>query len=282
MAGVRERDLLADIRAAIPTTGRTVPDSEIMTAIRKAQSDVVPAGEYTRREYRKPAPAPKPPFDGMAYRQRLIHQGDGALECDFMELSGGKLPGDPVDDTVHLLNALYSPQDVLFTGDTKDTAVDTVERILARLASGVPVPPHIVPNPMTGEQGLTKDGKPSRRCDATVAQYRFAVVEFDDMAKGDQLAFWHSVITRRLLPVAVLIDSGGKSIHAWLEVNLPDADAWQRDVRDGLYHPITGRMALMGADRACQNPSRLSRLPGHKRGVNYQSLIYMNAMLLKP
>ncbi len=282
MAGIREHDLLADIRAAIPQGGRSVPDYEILAAIHRAQSDVVPAGEYSRREYRKPAPAPKPPFDGMAYRQRLIEQGEGALECDFMELSGGTLPKDPVDDTVHLLNALYSPQDVLFTGDTKDTAVDTVERILARLAKGEPAPPHIVPNPMTGEQGLTKDGKPSRRCDATVARYRFAVVEFDGMAKGDQLAFWHSVITRRLLPVAVLIDSGGKSIHAWLEVNLPNADAWKREIRSGLYHPITGRMASMGADPACQNPSRLSRLPGHKRGGSFQRLIYMNTMLLKP
>ncbi len=282
LAGVRERDLLADIRAAIPATGRTVPDSEIMDAIRKAAADVVPAGECTRREFRKPAPAPKPPFDGMTYRQRLIHQGDGALECDFMEMSGGTLPGDPVDDTVHLLNALYSPSDVLFIGETMDTAVDTVERILARLAKGKPVPPHIIPNPMTGTLGLNKEGKPSRRCDATVARYRFAVVEFDEMAKGDQLAFWHSVITRRLLPVAVLIDSGGKSIHSWLEVNLPNADAWKREIRSGLYHPITGRMALMGADRACQNPSRLSRLPGHKRGGSFQRLIYMNTMLLKP
>ncbi len=32
MAGVGECDLLADIRAAIPTTGRRVPDSEIMDA----------------------------------------------------------------------------------------------------------------------------------------------------------------------------------------------------------------------------------------------------------
>jgi len=277
MAGVRERDLLADIRAAIPTKGRTVPDSEIMDAIRKAQSDIVPAGEYTRREYRKPAPAVKPPFDGKALRRSLIQQGEGALECDFMELSGGTLPPEPAGDAVHLLNALYSPQDVLFIGGAMDTQVDTVERILSRLASGEPVPPHIVPNPMTGKQGMTKDGKPSFRCDATVAQYRFAVVEFDDMSRADQLALWHSVITRRLLPVAVLIDSGGKSIHAWLEVNLPDVDAWQRVVRDGLYHAITGRMALMGADRQCQNPSRLSRLPGHYRTekARMQSLVYL-------
>ena len=275
MAGINEHTLLADIRAAIPLGRRRVPDSEIMDAIHKAQADVSPIGDNQTRQYRKTAPVQKPAFKGMTYRNILIQQGQGALEIDFMELSGGTLPPDPSVDAVYLLTAFYKPQDILFTGDVFDTQVDTAERILERIQGGAAVPPHIIPNPMTGAF-VENGGKGSFRCDAAVAQHRFSIVEFDDMARPDQLAFWHSIIKRNLLPVAALVDSGNKSIHAWLEVNLPDAAAWQREVRDGLYHPMTGRMSMMGADRACQNPARLSRMPGHKRGDKWQSLIYLN------
>lgn len=282
MAGINEHTLLADIRAAIPTAGRRVPDGEILDAIRKAQADVSPIGDNVangQQTHHRPAPAVKPPFDGPAYRRKLIAQGDGAEEADFMELSGGMLPLEPAQDAVYLLETLYAPSDILYTGDVYGKQVDTVHAILERVKCGS-IPSHIVPNPMTGQQALDKSGNPSFRCDAAVSQYRFAVVEFDDLDRPSQLAFWHSIITRNLMPVACLIDSGNKSVHAWLDVNLPDAQAWQREIREGLYHPITGRMACIGADRACQNPARLSRMPGHRRdNGRLQQLVYVNPNL---
>ena len=77
------------------------------------------------------------------------------------------------------------------------------------------------------------------------------------------------------------IDSGGKSIHAWLRINLPDRAAWDKLVRYELYGE-TGRLTRLGADRACCNPARLSRLPGHYRRDTaeapgrWQRLLYLN------
>jgi hypothetical protein len=269
----------ADIRAVATGSRRQVQDSEIRDAVDKAVRECVPAATGSPRPAVRPVRPVAPPFDGMAYRKKLIAQGDGAEEMDFMELSGGTLPGEPSEDAAYLLTMLYKPSDVLYTGDVYGTKVDTVQAILERVRGGS-IPPHIIPNPMTGDAVETTTGKRSYRCDAAVSQYRFAVVEFDDLDRASQLAFWHSIITRKLLNVACLIDSGKKSIHAWIEVACRDAQEWRLVVRDGLYHPITGRMAAMGADRACQNPARLSRLPGHQReGGRMQQLVYMNPKL---
>jgi hypothetical protein len=102
-------------------------------------------------------------------------------------------------------------------------------------------------------------------------------VEFDNLSKPDQFAFWYSVITKKLLDVALLLDSGGKSIHAWVRVNLTDRIAWDREIGNRFYGEA-GVFTTMGADRACRNPSRLSRLAGHYRAEksNWQTLLYLN------
>jgi hypothetical protein len=182
-----------------------------------------------------------------------------------------------VEDAIHLLETLYAPDEFLFVGGTYDIEVKTVADLLSGIKEGDTFP-FIIPNPFDGKEHQTKSGTMSRRCDAAIAAYRFALVEFDILTHTDQVAFWHSIISDDLLPVAALIDSGNKSIHAWLRADLPHEGAWRREVRDRLYHPETGRMTLLGADRACQNPSRLARFPGHirQKTKRMQKLLYLN------
>ncbi len=274
LTGHTPEQVFDDIRRAIPTSGnRQVPDREIWDAVNKSARECNP-GQPTAQ--RRPDSHQRPAFDGSALRQQLIRRGSGAHPNDLSQLSTIPIAPDPRDHANNLLATLYKPQDLLFVGDTYGREVYSVKQILERFLASEEVPPHVIPNPMTGTQALTKLGDLSYRCDNTVSQHRFAVVEFDDMPQTDQIAFWHTVITQHLLPVAVLIDSGGKSIHAWLELNLPNAEAWQSVVRHGLYHPTAGRMTLLGADRACQNPSRLSRMPGHWRDTGkWQRLLYL-------
>jgi hypothetical protein len=125
---------------------------------------------------------------------------------------------------------------------------------------------------MSGHEGLTEEGKPSFRCDNTVAAYRYAVAEFDVMDKADQLAFWWGY---RSAPIAALIDSGGKSIHAWLRVDCPDRATWERKVEGTLFGKV---LVPLGCDPLCRNEARLSRLPGHYRREKnaWQRLLYLN------
>jgi len=81
------------------------------------------------------------------------------------------------------------------------------------------------------------------------------VAEFENLSRADQLAFWAGA----QLPIAALIDSGGKSIHAWIKI--PDVytpEQWRLIVKETLYRKIL-------VDPACSNPARLSRFPGHLR-----------------
>jgi len=92
----------------------------------------------------------------------------------------------------------------------------------------------------------------------------------------EQLKFWSSA----KLPVVALIHSGGKSIHAWIDVQkrakVECAEDWQTHIRGYLHDRL---LAPLGVDAACSNPARLSRLPGHYREEKgqYQRLLWLSA-----
>jgi len=273
-AGVSPEQIAYDLAHHIPRGTRTVPAKEISEAVQKAVND---AGMATGggRVY-APVPPPKPALDGPAYLRKLITRSDGATEADLWELSPFRIDWAPgPQDAVTVLRMLYRSDEILFCGGKYDTAVQSVRRWVAAIQAGA-VPEHIAPNPMTGRAHPTKDGKESFRSDSAVADHRFVVVEFDAITEAHQMAFWHSIIQGKLLPVAALIHSGGKSVHGWIKVDLPDAAAWDEVVRVELYG-ASGRLTALGADKACANPARLSRLAGHKRdGSRLQRLLYLN------
>ncbi len=280
LSGLKPDEIFQAIRDSIPTGGkRRVSDREIWDAVDKAARECKPDACASNPDttYRKPKKA-RPPIDGAKYRQALIKRSEGVSEADLWEISPYRITWQPgPEDAVHLLDTLCAPDEFFFIGSKYGKTVRTAKQWRDRIANGE-TDPFIIPNPVGGEEHDTKSGTKSRRCDAAIASYRFALVEFDNLPHAAQLAFWHSIITEELFRVAALIDSGNKSIHAWIRVDLPDADAWQKEIRDGFYHPDTGRMHLLGADRACQNPSRLSRLAGHHRADtgNVQRLLYLN------
>ena len=65
------------------------------------------------------------------------------------------------------------------------------------------------------------------------------------------------------LPITVLIDSGGKSIHAWVRVDAPNRKEW--DIRRDIIYS-----SIPGLDSKNKNPSRYSRLPGAWRSPTAQ------------
>lgn len=99
-----------------------------------------------------------------------------------------------------------------------------------------------------------------------VTEYRYALVESDNMSTGKQKA----IIESLELPVAALVHSGNKSIHAIVHIDASSYEEYRRRV-DFLYK-VCKKNGLMvdGADR---NPSRLSRLPGVYRRGKKQFLI---------
>jgi len=277
IAGLSDGQIHGDIRRSIPSGVRQIPDKEIQDAIVKARREVSP--HTFGAPYRPiPLPAPRPEIDGEATRQKWIHAGDGATYADIWELSPFKPDYEPCYRDALAVLSLYNADECLFLGTQYGEAVKPVsvwrQEIEGRQEATMP---HIIPNPVTGRQHPGKSGKPSYRCDNAICSFRFVIVEFDTLSKPDQFAFWHTVIRRNLLNVALLMDSGGKSLHAWVSINLQNEAVWDKEVRAKLYGKA-GVLTTLGADNHCQNPSRLSRLAGHYREAktNWQTLLYLN------
>lgn len=108
------------------------------------------------------------------------------------------------------------------------------------------------------------DGKGAR--DANVSSFRHALVESDEGPADRQL----SIIEALELPVAAIVDSGGRSMHAVVKVEARTAEEYDARVR-ALYEICDE--AGLSVDRQNRNPSRLSRLPGAMRGTREQTLV---------
>ena len=102
-----------------------------------------------------------------------------------------------------------------------------------------------------------------------VTEYRYALVESDSM----ELERQHAMIRELELPVACLVYSGGKSIHAIVKIEAGNYDEYRRRV-DYLYG-ILKKNGLQ-VDIQNKNPSRLSRMPGVMRGGHKQFLMGTN------
>jgi RecA-family ATPase len=100
--------------------------------------------------------------------------------------------------------------------------------------------------------------------DDTVAIYRHVLVEFDHLKKEEQVAVFH----QSNLPITALIDSGGKSVHAWVRVDARDRVEWE-----GRRKAVYEFLADHEPDQQNKNPSRWSRLGGVMRGDAEQRVI---------
>ena len=102
-----------------------------------------------------------------------------------------------------------------------------------------------------------------------VTEYKYALVESDTMKIEKQ----NAVIRELELPVACLVHSGGKSLHAVVRVDAPDYKEYRKRV-DYLYK-VCEKNGLK-VDSQNRNPSRLSRMPGVMRNGKKQFLLDTN------
>lgn len=102
-----------------------------------------------------------------------------------------------------------------------------------------------------------------------VTDFKYALVESDNLSIEKQNA-----IMRELeLPIAALVYSGSKSIHAIVKVDAQNYSEYQKRVE--YLYKICNKNGLQ-VDGQNKNPSRLSRMPGIVRGEHKQFLIDTN------
>ena len=114
-------------------------------------------------------------------------------------------------------------------------------------------------NPLDGN-GIKNDN---------VTDYRYALVESDTVSLGKQNA-----IMRELeIPIACMVYSGKKSVHAIVKVEAQDYQEYKKRVE--YLYKVCEKNGLK-VDTQNKNPSRLSRMPGIRRGEHKQFLIATN------
>lgn len=191
-------------------------------------------------------------------------------------------PDDPETEVVDYLTALFEPDErVGFVTDqaaqdgdgrwrpcgagdysrTREELVDSIRKNAGHLdwtfgTAHEEAGAWVRINPLDG-QGAS---------DNHVSDFRYALVESDDMPVGKQLAMIHEM----RLPVAAIVTSGGKSVHAVVHVDASDRKEYRQRVQ-ALYEYC--RQSGFTCDEQNRNPSRLSRLPGFRRGDGWQRLV---------
>lgn len=111
------------------------------------------------------------------------------------------------------------------------------------------------------------DGKGAKK--ENVTKYRYALVECDNIPLDEQ----RKAYERYNLPIAALVYSGGKSIHAIVHIDASDRFKYIERV-DFLYEFLKSK----GLDFDVQNKdeNRMSRLPGATRNGKEQTLLAIN------
>lgn len=111
------------------------------------------------------------------------------------------------------------------------------------------------------------DGKGCKNDNVT--EFKYALVESD----AEDISKQNAIIRELELPIATLVHSGKKSLHAIVRIDAANYDEYRKRV-DYLYE-VCKKNGLK-VDTQNKNPSRLSRMPGITRNGKKQFLIDTN------
>lgn len=114
-------------------------------------------------------------------------------------------------------------------------------------------------NPLDGK-GVKNDN---------VTSYRYTLIESDAINIGKQKA----ILEKLELPIAAMVYSGGKSIHAIVRVEAHSYEEYRKRVE--FIYKVVAKNGFT-VDSQNRNPSRLSRMPGILRNGKPQFLISTN------
>lgn len=203
-------------------------------------------------------------------------------DADLIAASPVTLDGDPRFDGALLVGNMYAPGELINFVTEYETAIEKSGEVKARpVGRGITLERDALlarfrergSDSGRGGAWLRMNPVDGRGiADVNVTAFPFALLESDKLPLELQV----SLIAKLPLPVAAILGSGGRSVHAWVKVDAQHADEYRATVARML-----GLLAKFGIDGKNKNPSRLSRLPGARReigavGDGIQRLLYLN------
>jgi hypothetical protein len=232
------------LQAACDGCGRHVPEGEIIASVESAKSCAwTPNGTAAPITSK---PVSKWPAVNQATRQAVIDSATHRLP-DLCEVSPLSCTIDSTD-AEFFIDQLFPGNPLLCVGLDKAKFTTAPRESFRGKLSELAL---IVPSAMSALTGTRKaDGKQSSHTLANTGPRQFLVTEFDSGTVDEQVAIlWH---LRRFAPLAMVLSSGGKSLHGW----------WSCE---GVSEEQTARFfryaVSMGADPATWTRSQFVRLP---------------------
>ena len=190
---------------------------------------------------------------------------------------------DPVAEIAKYLETLFEPDDYVgyvtecwqnsdgkYLPSSAGSYTRTAGQLLAELKKyGNFEDVFGTPNPECGAwiRFNPLDGKGAKN--ENVTEYRYALVESDKIPIEQQ----HGILRDLQLPIAALVNSGGKSVHAIVRIDAGSPEEYRKRVE--FLYSVCDKNGLQ-VDRQNKNPSRLSRMPGVVRKDKKQFLIDTN------
>jgi hypothetical protein len=251
--GLTEHEAESRIMAFQGQTRRPIKRTEVTRAISKAyNSHFEPDKQYN--------PPPKPKWEPSQTRPtRYRGKTNGATEYDVWE-SSPTIIDDGVNQKM-ILEWLFPDSNGLVC-----VGKSAFEFHTARLDQFKDLTKcqFIVPCYMTSKHGMTQDGKKSMHCLDNCGERRYCVCDFDEPASVDHPAIIMQL--KRVFDLVMVLNSGGKSAHAWFNVPASEEDDfWEAAI-------------AMGADPALmRNRSSFVRIPfGTRDNGKEQRVLYFD------
>ena len=209
---------------------------------------------------------PRWPLANPHKRSELVMEGFGLV--DLWEHSPIRFE-DTAPHTRFILERLFPDDPLLCLGWTM-SQFDT--RRLSEWNSPESMQ-FLTPSPMIALAGARKsDGTPSAHTLANTGPRRFLIVEFDDHSGLDSHAGAAWYLSTQL-PLALVLHSGGKGLHAWF---------WVNGLADDELIPFFQLACELGGDRALWTRSQFARIPdGTRDNGQPQRVYYFNPEVLK-
>lgn len=250
-------EAIAKIQSFEPHLRRPFKPDEVAAGVAKVYS--YDRGSKSKREYTS-----KWPVVNLVAQQAVIHDS-GVRTLEELRGRSQPIPTDFVAD--YVVDSLF-PGDPLLCIAKSPFEFGTMRRSSVR--GQLTFTTLIVPSPMVSEEGPRKsDGEMSAHTEANTGPRKYIVTEFDGgLPFNYQVAIiWH---LSGGAPLVCVCFSGGKSLHAWFNVEgHPEAT-----VLRFFRYAVT-----LGADSATWSRSQFCRLPG---GYNHDKEAIQQVHYLNP
>ena len=249
--------IVAMLSAAVKGCGRDVPESEIEDAVVASKGCAYQLsgtsnrskGSYStaHKQPSKPRVKATPKWGKRNADKIAVIAAADPNAVDALKYSSPVKVSDNLHDAACILERRFPGNPLLSIACGVGSSV-TLGRM--ELKGNAQFYSHLVPSAMTKRQGINKKGKLSNRCLDSTGPRMYLVTECDQGDKDTQSAVIRYLA--RYAPLAMVVDSAGKSLHAWWYCKGQPEDRLIRFFRHA---------CSLGADPATWTLCQLVRMP---------------------